>query len=79
MNHRADSGKKNLSAVASEPRNNKTWRLLSHTASRDRDTNRNETPFTPAIPRFFGSNAGKSGMQPPRANPLATLFHRTRW
>jgi hypothetical protein len=60
MNHRADSGKKNLPAVASEPRNNKTCWLLSHTASRDQDTNRNETPFTPAIPRFFGSNAGKT-------------------
>jgi hypothetical protein len=60
MNHRADSGEKNLPAVASEPRNNKTCWLLSHTASRDQDTNRNETPFTPAIPRFFGSNAGKT-------------------
>lgn len=36
MNHRADSGKKNLPGVALPPRNNKTCWLLSHTAARDK-------------------------------------------
>jgi len=49
---------------------------LSHTAARDKDTNCNEAPPLRAIVRFLSSGAGKTGMQPCRANRGATLFDR---
>jgi hypothetical protein len=76
MNQRADSGKKNLPGVALPPRNNKACWLLSHTAARDKDANCNEAPPLRAIVRFLSSGAGKTGMQPCRANRGATLFDR---